>query len=639
VGANAPALGTDDTIEVQIAGENGVPDDAVAAVLNVTAVDATAPGFLTVYPCDAPKPDASNVNFVPGVAVPNLVVARLSVDGTVCIWSSAPVSTIIDVAGSFPANSDYLPLVPNRVLDSRFGNGVALGKVTAGSIVHLTLAGRGGLPPNGVSAVVLNATASNADRAGYATVFPCDAPMPDASNLNFAPGAASPNLVVARVAADGTVCLFVSETTDLIADVNGYFPTGSNYTPTVPGRVLDTRFGVGAPQGRVAADGVVRLQLPAGSPAVVLNTTAANATASGFVTVYPCDAPRPDASNLNVSAGRAIPNLVISRVAADGTVCLYSSTSVDLIADVNGWFPATSPYQPLVPARVLDGRHCDVATAIVDGHIMTFDYDIGSLVDLGPTSRPGQTVYALMPPLLVTADCWLYVIGESKLDGIGHRNLYRMPAKAVNPTLELAPGETGPPDNSARVLSGSPDGRYLYVYSAISFRPAQILRFDTTSGAKQVVFEVTTNLGSIGAPPTITPDGRFVLLMTFQIGLPNKVTRYDLVTGTSVAVDAPTGFTDVLISPDGTRFWEDNFNRFAPGPQFQRMRALPGGQTVAMVNGEVAGWLPTGEGLIAADGEIDVVDPNSGFTDLYVDLTGVSAYTDGPTVSWPRHIA
>lgn len=71
--ANAPALGTDDTIEVQVAGEHGVPSDAVAAVLNVTAVDATAQGFLTMFPCDAVRPDASNVNFVSGVAVANLV--------------------------------------------------------------------------------------------------------------------------------------------------------------------------------------------------------------------------------------------------------------------------------------------------------------------------------------------------------------------------------------------------------------------------------------------------------------------------------------------------------------------------------------------------------------------------------------
>ena len=91
--ADAPALGRDDAIEVQIGGVGGVADDAKAVVLNVTAVDATESGFLTVYPCDVARPNASNVNYVPGATTPNLVVARLSATGTVCVWASAPVST------------------------------------------------------------------------------------------------------------------------------------------------------------------------------------------------------------------------------------------------------------------------------------------------------------------------------------------------------------------------------------------------------------------------------------------------------------------------------------------------------------------------------------------------------------------
>jgi hypothetical protein len=226
-------------------------------------------------------------------------------------------------------------------------------------------------------------------------------------------------------------------------------------------------------------------------------------------------------------------------------------------------------------------------------------------------------------------------------NGIGHRNVYRMPAKAPNPTLELAPGEGGPPNSAASVLSGSLDGRYLYVLSSNPARRFEIIRFDTTSGAQQVVFGLPTDVATSTGRPTITPDGRFVLLMTSHYGGQlNTITRYDLVAGKSVTVDALSfDASDVVISPDGTRFWEDSFNFFAPKPHPVYMRTIPGGVTVGQFTGEAAGWLPSGQGLVATDGEIDAVSPSGGFTVPYVDLTNVSAYSDGPTVSWPRHIA
>ena len=84
-----------------------------------------------------------------------------------------------------------------------------------------------------------------------------------------------------------------------------------------PARILDTRVGNGAPQARVAASGVVGLQVTgrAGVPdtgvaAVVVNVTVTGPSAGGFITVYPSGTSQPTASNLNFSAGETIPNLV-----------------------------------------------------------------------------------------------------------------------------------------------------------------------------------------------------------------------------------------------------------------------------------------------------------------------------------------
>ena len=97
------------------------------------------------------------------------------------------------------------------------------GLVAAGTTVVLPVTGRGGVPV-GTTAVALNVTATDATGIGYVTVYPCGDVRPEASTLNTTADGATPNAVVAKVSAEGTVCLYVAEAaTQLIADVGGYF--------------------------------------------------------------------------------------------------------------------------------------------------------------------------------------------------------------------------------------------------------------------------------------------------------------------------------------------------------------------------------------------------------------------------------
>ena len=89
--------------EVQVAGRAGVPVGAVSVVLNVTAVDATAPGFMTVWPCGVGQPLASSLNFATGQTVPNSVIAKVGVNGKVCLFASQQLDAVVDVTGYFPA--------------------------------------------------------------------------------------------------------------------------------------------------------------------------------------------------------------------------------------------------------------------------------------------------------------------------------------------------------------------------------------------------------------------------------------------------------------------------------------------------------------------------------------------------------
>jgi WD40-like Beta Propeller Repeat len=80
-----------------------VPAGAGAAVLNVTGLDATDAGFVTVFPCGEARPNASNLNLVPGVVSPNLVIAKPGANGKVCIFTERPANFFADLAGVFPS--------------------------------------------------------------------------------------------------------------------------------------------------------------------------------------------------------------------------------------------------------------------------------------------------------------------------------------------------------------------------------------------------------------------------------------------------------------------------------------------------------------------------------------------------------
>ena len=75
-----------------------------------------------------------------------------------------------------------------------------------------------------MSAVVVNVTVTQPTSPGYLTVYPNGAARPLASNLNFSAGQTVPNLVVAKVGADGKVAVYNNAgSTHVILDVVGWY--------------------------------------------------------------------------------------------------------------------------------------------------------------------------------------------------------------------------------------------------------------------------------------------------------------------------------------------------------------------------------------------------------------------------------
>ena len=168
------------TVHLKVTGRGGVPATAVSAVvLNVTVTAPAGAGYVSVYGDGTTRPTASNLNFVKGQTVPNLVIAPVGANGQVALYngSGGGVQLIADVSGYFLSGAPSLAgafgaLVPSRVLDTRSGIGSASAAVAPGGTVHLQLTGRGGVPAAGpISAVVCSVTVTAPNGSGYVRVY------------------------------------------------------------------------------------------------------------------------------------------------------------------------------------------------------------------------------------------------------------------------------------------------------------------------------------------------------------------------------------------------------------------------------------------------------------------------------------
>lgn len=226
-------------LDLDVAGLAGLPRTATAAVLNLTATEPTSAGFLSITPQGAPIGGVSNLNVAgAGQTIANQVVVPLN-NGVATVYSAVGSHVIVDLDGWYSGSegatsSDglFVPVTPGRLLDTRdpANSPIAPRKPAANATVDVTAASRRGIPASGVSALVVNATATEATAAGYFTLFGAGLGRPLASNLNVNfPGQTVPNHAVVPLSSVG-FSFFTSSGASLIVDVAGYF-TGTAPAP------------------------------------------------------------------------------------------------------------------------------------------------------------------------------------------------------------------------------------------------------------------------------------------------------------------------------------------------------------------------------------------------------------------------
>jgi hypothetical protein len=212
-----------------------VPDDAVAVTGNLTVTGQTTAGFVFIGPSAGTHPTSSTLNFPLKDTRANNVTVRLDANGNlsavfVGTTSSASTNLIFDVTGYFvrgPWGATFIPLDPQRILDSRSGIGLS------GAFVHRTprsfaAAGHGGVPGTGTLGVTGNLTITQETTNGYAFLGPTATGTPTSSTINVPFGDTRANGADVGLAANGSLgAVWIgtgpTSTAAIIFDVGGYF--------------------------------------------------------------------------------------------------------------------------------------------------------------------------------------------------------------------------------------------------------------------------------------------------------------------------------------------------------------------------------------------------------------------------------
>lgn len=381
-----------------------VPTTAVAVVINVTATNTVASGFLAVYPAGQSLPATSNLNFAAGQTVANLVTVGLGASaGTAAISIEDGPATggasdvVVDLEGYYgPASpssvvGQFHPVAPARIADTRCGGPTpasfcpteqlpsvnsSLATLGPRSSITVQVAGQGGVPVSGVEAVALDVAVTDTTAPSFVSVYPSgmlsSGTAPGFSNQNWVGGATLPATVIVALGPLGQVSIFNhSGLLDVAVDVEGYFSSttgtaGELFVPAGPNRMLDTRTTAPLAGGHFTSLQVAGAAgVPAMSTGAVLDVVDVQPVSGNFLTVFPAGSPRAVTSSVNwvpADPYDVVPNAVYASLGSTGAISIYNGPPntglTNVIVDLYGYFvggtsPTPSPPPTAAPINAI----------------------------------------------------------------------------------------------------------------------------------------------------------------------------------------------------------------------------------------------------------------------------------------------
>jgi hypothetical protein len=196
---------------------------------------------------------------------------------------------------------------------------------------------------------------------GFLTTWPAGQTKPLVSTLNAPTAAVTANAAIVPAGTNGDINVFVTNDSDLVIDINGYFaPPGASglalYT-IPPCRVLDTRNPT--PTNGHPFSGTLNINVvssgcgaPAAAQAFVLNATVVPPSPLGFLTLWPQGASQPLVSTLNAIDSAVTSNMAIVP-ATSGSISAFGLNPTHLILDISGYFapPPDAPSAGAAPGN------------------------------------------------------------------------------------------------------------------------------------------------------------------------------------------------------------------------------------------------------------------------------------------------
>ena len=288
-------------------------------------------------------------------------------------------SGIVTIAGlAFPVSEgslQFVPVPPCRVADTRNAAGPFGGPaLSAGQTRSFAIPQSACNIPSTAQAYSLNVTVVPTGPLSYLTLWPTGQDQPFVSTLNSSEGLVVANAAIVRAGAGGAVSVFVTDPTNVILDIDGYFdsPSAASYSfyPLSPCRIADTRGAAGPFGGPTMTAGESRdfaiLSSPCSIPnlpsAYSLNVTVVPAGSLGYLTTWPAGQAQPFVSTLNSETGKIVANAALVPAGTNESISVYVTNPTDVILDGNGYFAAPGStgaltFYPVTPCRVADTRN------------------------------------------------------------------------------------------------------------------------------------------------------------------------------------------------------------------------------------------------------------------------------------------